>query len=79
MEAKSPQEPRPSSRKNRLNNYARYSGLGIQTLVLIFAGMYGGYKLDRSLQIKFPVFTLVLSLLGTALAIWMAVKDFTKK
>jgi hypothetical protein len=53
--------------------------MGIQILVLIFAGMYGGYKLDRSLQIKFPVFTIVLSLLGTGVAIWMAVKDFTRK
>ena len=72
-------QPSPSSRKSRLNNYARYSGLGIQILVLIFAGMYGGYKLDRLLHLKFPAFTLVLSLLGTSLAIWYAIKDLRKK
>ena len=72
-------QPPHSSRKNRLSSYARYSGLGIQMLVLIFAGMYGGYKLDRLVHIKFPAFTIVLSLLGTAVAIWLAVKDFTKK
>ena len=78
MAATNPQPP-PSSRKSRLNNYARYSGLGIQILVLIFAGMYGGYKLDKYLHLKFPAFTILLSLAGTALAIWYAVKDFRKK
>jgi hypothetical protein len=48
-------------------------------LVLIFAGMYGGYKSDQLLHIKFPVFTITFSLLGTAVAIWLAVKDFTEK
>jgi len=48
-------------------------------LVFIFAGMYGGYKLDRLLHLKFPAFTIVLSLLGTAIAIWLAIKDFTRK
>jgi len=48
-------------------------------LALIFAGMYGGYKLDQLLHLKFPAFTIVLSLLATAIAIWLAVKDFTKK
>lgn len=78
MAATNPQPPR-SSRKNRLNSYTRYSGLGIQMLVLIFAGMYGGYKLDQLLRLKFPIFTILLSLGGTAGAIWLAVKDFTKK
>jgi hypothetical protein len=48
-------------------------------LVLIFAGMYGGVRLDKSLHLKFPVFTLILSLLGVSVAIWMAIKDFTRK
>jgi hypothetical protein len=48
-------------------------------LVFIGAGMYGGYKLDESLHLKFPAFTIVLSLAGTASAIWYAIKDFRKK
>jgi ATP synthase protein I len=77
MAATNPQPP--PSRKNRLNNYARYSGLGIQMVVLIAAGMYGGYKLDKWLHLKFPAFTILLSLAGTAGAIWYAIKDFKKK
>src|SRR5258706_16300555 len=73
------QHPPHSSRKNRLNSYARYSGLGIQMLVFIFAGMYGGYKLDRLLYLKFSAFTIFLCLLGTAIAILLSIKNFTKK
>lgn len=76
--ATNPQPPH-SSRKNRLSTYGRLSGLGIQMLVLIFAGMYGGVRLDESLHLKVPVFTIILSLSGVAVAIWIAVKDSTPK
>jgi hypothetical protein len=76
--AKSPQS-QPSPRKNRLDAYGRYSGLGIQMLIIIFAGAYGGLKLDKSLRFKFPLFTIVLSLSAVAVAIWLVVKDFSKK
>jgi len=69
----------PSRRKNRLDAYGRYSGLGIQMLAIIFAGMYGGYKLDNFLNFKFPVFTIVLSLFSVAVAISLVVKDFSKR
>ncbi|MBK5286475.1 MAG: AtpZ/AtpI family protein [Bacteroidia bacterium] len=48
-------------------------------LVIIFAGTYGGLRLDKTLSFKFPLFTIVLSLLSVAVAIWLAVKDFSKK
>ena len=76
--AKSPQSP-PSPRKNRLDSYAKYSGMGIQMLVIIFAGTFGGIKLDEVLTLKFPVFTIVLSLLSVVLAIWFVVKDLIRK
>lgn len=48
-------------------------------LVIILVGVYGGYKLDGLLKIKFPVFTIILSLISVSLAIYVAVKDFLKK
>ena len=76
--ATSPQPPQ-LPRKNRLDAYGRFSGLGIQMLILIFAGTFGGLKLDKSLRFKFPLFTIILSLLAVAVAIWLVVKDFSKK
>ncbi len=48
--------------------------------VIIFIGMYGGIKLDEWLGIKkFPIFTIVLSLLAVFGAIYFVIKDFLKK
>jgi hypothetical protein len=66
------------SKKNPLKNYAKYSSIAFQMLVIILLGVFGGYKLDQYLELKFPVFTLVLSLASVALAIYYAIKDFLK-
>ncbi len=65
--------------KKELNNYAKYSSLGFQMVVIILIGVFGGLKLDKYLAWKIPVFTVVFSLLSVALAIYYAIKDFLKK
>jgi hypothetical protein len=47
--------------------------------IVILAGTFGGYKLDGKLKLKFPVFTIVLSLLSVALALFMVIKEFIGK
>jgi len=47
-------------------------------MVIIAGGTYGGFRLDKCLGWKFPVFTVVLSLLSVCAAIWYAVKDLLK-
>ncbi len=61
-----------------LNTYARYSSLAFQMMFIVLAGVFGGIELDKWLGWKFPVFTLVLSVLGVILAIYYAIKDFIK-
>ena len=61
-----------------LNAYAKYTGLGIQMVVIILACVWGGRELDKYLAFKTPVFTIVLSLLGVFAAIYTAVRDFIK-
>ncbi len=36
---------------------------------------YGGFQADKAIGLKFPVFTLVLSLIGVALGIYIFVRD----
>ena len=66
-------------RKNSLNSYAKYSNIAIQMLVIILLGVFGGFKLDQWLELKFPVFTVILSLLSVVLAIYLVTKDLLKK
>ena len=65
--------------KKSLNNYVKYSGMGIQMAAIITGGVLGGIQLDKWLQLKFPVFTLVLTLLSVFLAIYYFIKDVLKK
>jgi hypothetical protein len=73
-------EPKPDKEKRPpLESYARYSSLAFQMFAIIGLGIYGGYKLDQWLQIGFPVFTVLMSIISVAAAIYSAVKDFLKK
>jgi predicted MFS family arabinose efflux permease len=50
-------------------------------IAILLAGVFGGMKLDKWLQLKFPIFTVLLSLVAVTLAIYYGLKDFmhTKK
>jgi hypothetical protein len=58
-----------------LRNYARYSSMGFQMIIIIGGGVWGGYLLDQLVQWRFPVFIVLCSILSIALAIYYAVKD----
>lgn len=62
-----------------LKNYAKYSGMAFQMAAVIFIGVFGGLQLDKFLNLKFPIFTLIFSILSIILAIYTAIKDFLKK
>jgi hypothetical protein len=74
-------DSRNSPKKNLRNNTSlmRYASMGTQILVTILLFVFAGYKLDHWLELKFPAFTLSLSLLGVVAAIYFAVKDLLKK
>lgn len=65
--------------KERLNFYFKYSGMAVQMIAIILIGVFGGKKLDQYLELKFPVFTLVLTLVSVFLAIYFVIKDLMKK
>jgi F0F1-type ATP synthase assembly protein I len=44
-------------------------------LAIILLGVFGGYKLDDWLQMSFPLFTVMLSLISVIFAIYTVVKD----
>jgi F0F1-type ATP synthase assembly protein I len=75
----------PQKEKNRKNppnkglkDYARYSGIAVQMVVIILLTTWGGIKLDKLAGFSKPVFTIILSLLGVFAAIYTAIKDFLK-
>jgi len=50
-----------------------------QMAITIFLGVWGGIQLDKHFPQGIPIFTLVLSLLGVVLAVYLVIKDFIRK
>lgn len=65
--------------KKALNSYARYTSVAFQMLVIILAGVFGGRELDKWIELQFPVFTLVLTIIAVVLAIYTVIKDLIRK
>ena len=75
-----PSKPKPNKEpRPPLESYARYSSLAFQMFAIIGLGIFGGVKLDQWFKIGFPVFTVLLSIISVAAAIYTAVKDLLKK
>lgn len=71
-------QPKNSPRKP-LNSWVKYSSMGIQMGATILILTYAGIKLDAYFGLKFPVFTLVLSLFSVTAVLWYFIKDSTPK
>lgn len=67
-----------NQKKKPLEDYAKYSSIALQMLTIILIGVFGGIKLDEWLNLGFPVFTLILTLLSVILAIYYIIKDLLK-
>ena len=67
-----------SDPKKNLDPYDRYSSMAFQMLVIILAGVFGGFKIDQWLHTR-PVFTVILSLIAVFLSIYFMVKDLLRK
>ena len=68
----------PDQRKRQLNAYARYSSMGLQMLVIILAGVFGGYKLDQWLHTG-PLLTILLSIISVFISIYSVTRDLLRK
>ena len=60
------------------NSYIKYSSIAMQMAIIIVGGTFGGKWLDSFIDIKFPVFTLIFSIISVFLAVYYAIKDIIK-
>jgi hypothetical protein len=65
--------------KDEINNYLRYSGLGLQLLITILVAGWIGYKIDGYLDIKFPAFMLLLGFLAFAGSLYQVYRKIKKE
>lgn len=77
QESQKKKDPKKPSNKG-LRDFAKYTGIGFQMIVIILVTTWGGIKLDKVAGFQKPVFTIILSLLGVFAAIYTVVRDFIK-
>ncbi|WP_367277959.1 AtpZ/AtpI family protein [Winogradskyella sp.] len=64
----------PKNQKDRLNSYARFSGIAIQMFAIIGIGSYAGVKLDEAYPNKHNLYTVILSLLSVVISIVFVIR-----
>ena len=73
MSNKEIQKDREQKPKERLNAYARFSGMGFQMIAIIGLGVYAGIKLDENYPNKHNLFTLICSLVAIGMALYFVI------
>ncbi len=63
---------------NKQNPYLKYTGMAFQMVAIIGLSVWGGMRLDAWLGMKFPVFLVVLSVLGFVGAILAVIKSLPR-
>jgi hypothetical protein len=66
------------SDKDRLRIIAKYTSAAFQMAAIIVLGALGGKWLDGYMGNEFKVWTLVLTIVAVALALYYFIKDVTK-
>lgn len=69
-------EPAKPSVRERVDPYLKYSGMAFQMGFTILLGVLLGKKIDQHLGWDPPYATMILSILATVAALYLALKDF---
>lgn len=64
--------------KNWMRNYARWSTIAFQMVVIALGGVLLGYKLDQWLHMNKPIFLVTCSFFFGFVALYFAFKDIIK-
>lgn len=66
------------SLKRKANKYVKFSSLGIQMGLIIYAFVWGGMFLDEYYEMSTPWFTVVLSLFGVIGSLILTIREVIK-
>lgn len=67
------------SKPNQQNEALKYLGLGMQLLVTIALGVWGGMQLDKLTSFEFPLFLVLLPLLALVLSFLSLIRTLNNK
>lgn len=71
-------ENNQEEKKKPLKNWMYFSGIALQMLIIIGGSVWLGIYLDNSQATSFPLFTVILSLLGVFVALYQVISSLKK-
>lgn len=60
------------------NTFIQYSTMAIKMVVVILLFSFGGMKLDEYLSLENSIFTMVLTLVGVSVSMYLVIRDLMK-
>ncbi len=69
---------KPKRKTEGLNQYLKFSGMGLQLGIIITLFALGGRWLDNKYQTETPYFTAGLALFGVCVGIYLMIKQLPK-
>jgi F0F1-type ATP synthase assembly protein I len=75
---KQKQKQKQNPKQSQLNGYLKYSGLAFQMIAVIGLAVWAGWEIDQYLELRFPVFLIVLSLMSVTASIVLIIKSLPK-
>jgi F0F1-type ATP synthase assembly protein I len=78
MDPDQPSPEKPAGKPDPLKPYLKYSGMAVQMIGVLVLAAWGGRKLDAATGQKYPVFTIVLMLVGVVAAMVLVVSSVMK-
>lgn len=80
MDKQNHSKPKHQQRQsqNQINDYVKYSGLTFQMAALILLGYWVGGKIDAWLELRIPIFTIILIVVFIVLSIYSLIRSLPK-
>ena len=61
--------------KEKPQSMMRYAGLATQWMVMMLIGVWAGYKLDKLINWKVPLFLILFPLISLSFSLWKLIKE----
>jgi len=78
MDRNQPKKEPKENPNQSLNALARYSGMAFQIAATIIVCLFLGKWLDKVLSLKFPAFTVSLTIIGVFLGVYFVIRELLK-
>ncbi|WP_067029716.1 AtpZ/AtpI family protein [Allomuricauda sp. CP2A] len=71
-------QQKPPKKKNNFRNAAILTGIGFEMGAIIYLSVQGGKWLDAEYQNEKNIFTVIATLLGVAISIWLVLQQLKR-